>query len=100
MRILQFLSDTVSFELGFLETIGNFVICKSKKLLILTEILLKNINKDPAKSLKRALMRKLIPAKSLIKLNSQKFNSREILSKAQFAKIDSREMSEKKIREN
>ena len=35
---MEFLSDTVSFELGLLETIGYFVICLSKKVLIFTEI--------------------------------------------------------------
>ena len=44
MRILELLSDTVSFELGFLETIGYFVICLSKKVLIFTEIVLITIN--------------------------------------------------------
>ena len=44
MQILEFLSDTVSFELGLLDTIGYFVICLSKKVLIFTEIVLKTIN--------------------------------------------------------
>ena len=38
------LSDTVSFELGLLETIGYFVICLSKKILIFTGNVLKTIN--------------------------------------------------------
>ena len=44
MRILEFLSDTVSFEGGLLETIGYFIICLSKKVLISIEIALKTIN--------------------------------------------------------
>ena len=44
MRILEFLSDTVSFELDLLETIVYFVICISKKVLDFTEIVLKTIN--------------------------------------------------------
>ena len=44
MRLLQFLSDTVSFESGLLETIGYFVICLSKKVFIFTEIVLKTID--------------------------------------------------------
>ena len=44
MRVLHFLSDTVTFESGLLETIGNFVICLSKKVSIFTEIDLKTIN--------------------------------------------------------
>ena len=44
MQILEFLSDTVSFELGFLETIGYIAICINKKLSIFTEIILQTIN--------------------------------------------------------
>ena len=44
MQISEFLSDTVFFELGLLETIGYFVICLSKKVSIFTEIVLKTIN--------------------------------------------------------
>ena len=33
MRILEFLSDTVSFKLGLLETIAYIVICISKQVL-------------------------------------------------------------------
>jgi hypothetical protein len=44
MRIFESLSDTASFELGLLETIGYFVICFSKKVLIFTEIVLKTLN--------------------------------------------------------
>ena len=68
MRILEFLSDTVSFELGLLETIGYFVICLSKKVLTITEIA--KLKFTPAKTLKRALSRKLIPAESLVELDS------------------------------
>ena len=42
--VFEFLSDTVSFELGLLETIGYFVICLSKEVLIFTEIVLITIN--------------------------------------------------------
>ena len=44
MRILEFLSDTVSSEFVFLETIGYFIICLSKKVSIFTQIVLKTIN--------------------------------------------------------
>ena len=44
MLILEFLSDTVSFELGLPEHVGYFVICISKKVLIFTEIVPKTIN--------------------------------------------------------
>ena len=44
MRIFEFLSDTVSFELGLFVTIGYLVICISKNVLIFTEIVLKTIN--------------------------------------------------------
>ena len=72
MRIFEFLSNTVSFELGFLETIGYFVIYINKEVLIFIEIVLKTINRGLAKSSKRALSQKLIPAKSFVKLNSRK----------------------------
>ena len=39
IRILEFLSDAVSFELGLLYTIGYFVIYLSKKVVIFTEVL-------------------------------------------------------------
>ena len=48
---MEFLSDTVSFELGLLDTIGYFVICSSKKVLIFTGIVLKAINKVPGKNI-------------------------------------------------
>ena len=70
--MLEFLSNTVSFALGLLETIRYFVISLSKKVLISTKIVLKTINWGPQKSLKRALSQKLMPAKSLVKLNSRK----------------------------
>ena len=41
--MLEFLSDTVSFEVGLLETISYFVICLSKKVSIFIEIILKAI---------------------------------------------------------
>ena len=44
MLILEFLSDTVSFESGLLETIGYFVICISKKVSIFTKVVLKTMN--------------------------------------------------------
>ena len=44
MRIFEFLSDTVSFELDLLATIGYFVICLSKKVLTFAEVALKTIN--------------------------------------------------------
>ena len=44
MQILDSLSDTVPYELILLETIGYFVICLSKKVLIFAEIALKTIN--------------------------------------------------------
>ena len=44
MRIFEFWSDTMSFELGLLVTIGYFVICISKKVLIFTQIVLKTVN--------------------------------------------------------
>ena len=44
MRISEFVSDTASFELGLLETIGYFVICFSKKVSIFIEIVLKTMN--------------------------------------------------------
>ena len=42
--MLQFLSDTMSFKTGLLETIGYFVISLSKKVLMFTYIVLKPIN--------------------------------------------------------
>ena len=42
--MLEFLSDTVSFELGLHGTIDYFVIFLSKRVLIFTEIVLKTIN--------------------------------------------------------
>ena len=51
MRILEFLSDTVSSALGFFETIGYFVICLSKKVLIFTEIVLKTISQGRGKNI-------------------------------------------------
>ena len=91
--------------IGLLENIVYFVICISKKVLIFTEIVLKTINKGPAKSLKRALSRKLISAKSFVKLNSRELihanssvkpNSRKLIptheiAEKRFAKINSRE---------
>ena len=51
MRILDFLSDTVPFELGVREIIGYFVICISKKVLIFTGIALKTINLGRGKNI-------------------------------------------------
>ena len=51
MRILEFLSNTVSFELGLLETIGYFVICIGKKVSIFAEIILKTKNKGRGRNI-------------------------------------------------
>ena len=40
----EFLGDTMSFELGLHKTIGYFVICLSKKVVIFTETILKTID--------------------------------------------------------
>ena len=64
MRILEFLSNTVSFELSFLETIGYFIIFLSKKVLIFTESVLKPETKVVEKIFLRENA-KFTPAKSL-----------------------------------
>ena len=51
MRILEFLSDTLSFELGVLETISYFVICISKTVSIFTESALKTKNLGRGKNI-------------------------------------------------
>ena len=43
----------MSFELGLLETIGYFVICLSKKVLVFAEIVLKTTNKGRGKNIPR-----------------------------------------------
>ena len=88
MLIFEFLSDTVSIELGLLETIGFFVICLSKKVLIFTEIVPITIN--------WGCLANWIHSHEIFKEgNFAKINSREILGSAQFAKINSRKILSK-----